>query len=429
MMDSLHVPLVSGPAGRAVAFSRPAGSLRVGEAVAYFAAWLTELGKKSGNYPRIARAYMNFCLAASYGFDVTSLGLFAATKGGSQASAVRKFLVWHHHAGQPVVVPDLPSRPRLPAALNALILQFIDAHHSLHSQESRATYTRVLNGFFLFLDGETEAGRPDHLSERSVRNYLQTLVDKQLSAFTRRLYLTVLQQLVAWVLQQRDVRGLSLQQVEDLSRISLIQGPSIDTTTFYKDPLSGEERAALMDSLVDVRDRAMVALMAWGGLRTVELVRLRLSDVELGASRLFVQGKGKETRRLVAMDAECRDAVAAYLAADQYWPTATNASLQQHRPLFERMTVTRSIRRKVRQFLQELGLASNRRSAHSLRHTAAQELLNGGVDSGFVQRHLRHANFQSTLGYTINHYDQEYMAKITVPRPKKRAVGQPDLPA
>lgn len=432
MIPTSDSPLVLPTTDRAVSASRPPGSLRVSEAVAYFETWLGQAGKKPGNYPRIAAAYVVFCLQANFGFDPVSLSLFALTKKtASQASAARKFVRWHECVGQPLIVADLPTKPALPPAVHSLILEFIDAHHSLRSVESRVTYTRILNGFFLFLAGETEKGCPDQLSERSVRNYMDTQAEKQLSAFTRRLYLTVIQQLVSWVLQQRDARNLSMKQIEDLSRIGQLQGPRIDTTIFYKDPLSGAERDALMSSLTNVRDRALLALMAWGGLRTVEIVRLRLDDVDLAKNRLFVKGKGRETRQEVGLHPECQEALRAYLADDKYWldNKTRNITPKQGRPLFAGLTVTRSIRRKVRQYLQGLGLATKRRSAHSLRHTAAQQLLSDGVESVYVQRHLRHANFQSTLVYTINHFDQGYLAQITDPHPKKATDTTTDLTA
>lgn len=429
-MPRSEAPLVFTAAEHALSINRPPGSLRMSEAAAYFASWLKEAGKKPGNYPRIASGYMTFCLQASFGLDATSLALFAATKNSlSQVSAVRKFLQWHQNMGQPPIIADLPKKVVLPPAVHELILHFIDAHHSLRSLESRATYTRILNGFFLFLNGETEKGCPNQLSERSVRNYMDTLAEKQLSAFTRRLYLTVIQQLVSWILQQRDAKSLSMKQIEDLSRIDQLQGPRIDTSTFYKDPLSGDERDELMASLTDCRDRALVALMAWGGLRTVELVRLRLEDIDLTKNRLFVKGKGKETRQEVGLPVPCQKALKQYLANERYWPSNDNKEGHKpSRPLFAGLTATRSIRRKVRQYLQALGLSSSRRSAHSLRHTAAQELLNDGVESVYVQRHLRHANFQSTLVYTIHHFDQGYLAQVTEPRPKKRSTVTPDLP-
>ncbi|WP_332369789.1 hypothetical protein [Spirosoma telluris] len=68
----------------------------------YFAAWLP----KPGNYPRIVRPYLVYCLTNKYSIDRFSLSLFAAGLPANRISPLRKFLLFYQIQGMPRLVVD-----------------------------------------------------------------------------------------------------------------------------------------------------------------------------------------------------------------------------------------------------------------------------------------------------------------------------------
>ena len=145
----------------------------------------------------------------------------------------------------------------------------------------------------------------------------------------------------------------------------------------------------------------MYALMAWGGLRTIEVVRLEIGDLDLKRKRISIMGKGKHVKEDIKLPKVCM------LILEQYIQTLPNYSTST--PLFIGLT-TRSIRYLVGKYFKEGSLTRPKLSAHSLRHTAAQQLLEDGVDPIHVQRHLRHQHFETTMGYIRKKTDEDYFA-------------------
>lgn len=139
-----------------------------------------------------------------------------------------------------------------------------------------------------------------------------------------------------------------------------------------------------------------VAVMVSTGIRAGELVTLRSDDVDLAGRRMRIQGKGAREREVYLPDAWLTGLTASYLS--------TRRTLGVVHPclLFNRSgdaLTTSALRSRVRNAAAGAGL---RRSItpHMLRHTAATQLIEAGVDIRFVQRLLGHASLSTTELYT-----------------------------
>src|ERR687886_1014800 len=105
----------------------------------YFAADLP----KSSNYPRHAKAYLQYCLQQGYSVDGFSLGQYTANLPPNRISPIRKFLFFYQRMGSPLILPD-PKRLRIPPAANDLVLRFIREAKSLRGDQSKDPYTKAL---------------------------------------------------------------------------------------------------------------------------------------------------------------------------------------------------------------------------------------------------------------------------------------------
>lgn len=155
------------------------------------------------------------------------------------------------------------------------------------------------------------------------------------------------------------------------------------------------ERAARRASLDDLTALLAVEVLLCTGLRVGELASVTVDDIDLAEGVITVNGKGSRQRRVFLPDPELRALLASYLGArartahgtDHLLVTAQGAAFTQH------------IRKLVRETAEAAALA-RRVTPHMLRHTAATQLLENGLDIRFVQRLLGHQSISTTEGYT-----------------------------
>jgi integrase/recombinase XerD len=147
-----------------------------------------------------------------------------------------------------------------------------------------------------------------------------------------------------------------------------------------------------------VRDAAMLELIYAAGLRVSELVTLKLQDVQLEAGFVRVIGKGAK-ERIVPIGQYAREKVRFYLdhARDRLLKIRPSAYLfiaRGGRPM-----TRQGFWKLLRQYAVIAGLRK-KVTPHSLRHSFASHLLEGGADLRAVQVMLGHADISTTQIYT-----------------------------
>lgn len=148
-----------------------------------------------------------------------------------------------------------------------------------------------------------------------------------------------------------------------------------------------------------VRDRAILELLYGSGLRISELTGMDVDDLDLEAGSLRVLGKGGKERE-VPLGSFGRDAVSAYLTRGRP-ALATGVSrgalfLNARGGRLSRQSCARLLGRYVR-----LAGIDRRVTLHTLRHSFATHLLEGGADVRVVQELLGHASVATTQIYTL----------------------------
>ena len=148
------------------------------------------------------------------------------------------------------------------------------------------------------------------------------------------------------------------------------------------------------------RDRAIFETLYSAGLRVSELVGINLNDLDLEDGLVRVRGKGKR-ERLSPLGSFAVKAIEQWMR--NRVPADKQRSGDDGDPLFlnkfgQRLT-TRSIGRMLEKYLKLTGLDS-RTSPHTIRHSFATHLLNGGADIRSVQELLGHKSLVTTQIYT-----------------------------
>jgi len=160
------------------------------------------------------------------------------------------------------------------------------------------------------------------------------------------------------------------------------------------------------DSRNYLRDAAMLELMYAAGLRVSEAVGVNRSDLDFKGGSLRVRGKGNKDR-VVLFGEPCAQALRRYIEAERIPPQSAIRSPQpainNGDPLFTndkgaRITV-RTAHRIVKRWALQAGLPPET-SPHTLRHSFATHLLDGGADLKSVQQLLGHESLATTQIYT-----------------------------
>ncbi len=153
------------------------------------------------------------------------------------------------------------------------------------------------------------------------------------------------------------------------------------------------------------RDRAVLELLYATGMRVSELTRLSMGDLDIDHGSCLVFGKGGK-ERLVPVGKVALTVVERYLRGlrPELERGAGKAALflNQRGTRLGRMSVWTIVSRAARR----AGI-SRRISPHTLRHSCATHLLEGGADLAAVQELLGHADISTTQIYT--HLDREYL--------------------
>lgn len=158
----------------------------------------------------------------------------------------------------------------------------------------------------------------------------------------------------------------------------------------------------------DLRNIAMMEIMYGAGLRVSELIFLRLQDVNLGAGLLRVMGKGSK-ERMIPIGAKARVVTQEWI--DKARPLVLTNSPSQY--LFVARAgkpMTRQAFWKIIKRHATLAGISKNITPHTLRHSFATHLLEGGADLRSVQTLLGHSDISTTQIYT--HISRDYLIKM-----------------
>ena len=139
-----------------------------------------------------------------------------------------------------------------------------------------------------------------------------------------------------------------------------------------------------------------VALMVATGLRVSEVVSIQYHDIDLSGRTVRIVGKGRRERQVFLTNRWIHALTRAYLETRAGLPVAHSNLLfnRRHGPL-----TAPAMRSRLAKAAGNAGLSA-RVTPHMLRHSAATQLIEAGVDIRFIQRLLGHASLSTTEIYT-----------------------------
>lgn len=368
--------------------------------------WLLRKYAVTGAYLVNARSFLR---TYTQGGNVQSqLYDYLSERRSSLRSILNRFLRFLELRDFTYLVNDL-NEPKLPISNPFVKLFLISAQDRLRSKVSLSTYSTILNGYFRTIKDD-----PTRINKRTAGKYV---LSPALSDYTKRLYKSVLKAFCEWVLQyqlldpselsreqrliKRALKKISIQSLREVISLRVLLPRSL-TSTYHKDSLSDQQRKRMLSLAKKQRDKAILALMAWNGLRTIEILRLSISDVKILQGKIAVWGKGKseKAKDVIKLSSVAKKELSHYL---------------KQRPvkkgkLFDGLTRA-ELDELINSYLKKLRV-KGKYSPHSLRHTAGQLMYEKKIPLELIQKTLRHADMRTTMIYAQRAIDKQYFNRL-----------------
>lgn len=242
--------------------------------------------------------------------------------------------------------------------------------------------------------------KPDDIAKQDVEDYIAALDADGESARSKARRLASIHEFHRFALAQHAVSA------DVAASVKAPKGASV-----LPDVLSVDEVSRLLDAaavggstdLVVLRDKALLEFMYATGCRVSEAVGTNLDDIDLEEKVVRLMGKGSK-QRLVPLGSYARNSVVAYLNAGRgELERRSTAKVPERRALFLNKRGKRISRQSVWEIVKTAGERAGITKPlhpHTLRHSFATHLIQGGADVRTVQELLGHASVTTTQIYT-----------------------------
>jgi integrase/recombinase XerD len=167
------------------------------------------------------------------------------------------------------------------------------------------------------------------------------------------------------------------------------------------DFLTVMEAKSLLYKIDSFRDYSMVLVMLYGGLRVSEVCNLDREDIDFEEYTITVRNTKNRIDRTVMVTEKCIKAIEQYLKTRNDSGKPLFISQRKKRISWERiyrLVKKYAIMANLRVY-EDNGVSKTKVSPHTLRHTAATNLIANDCDVVVVQQHLGHRDIQSTMKY------------------------------
>lgn len=260
-----------------------------------------------------------------------------------------------------------------------------------HSLNTVSAYDSDLKDYAIFLKTYRQVFDVVDISEEDINYYLQSLKRRELAKSSIQRKTTAIKMFHKFLFDERITNSNVSLKVKNQKRDIIL--PSVLTKEEILKMLDGIK----IDTKLGIRNKAMCEILFGCGLRVSELLNLTLSDVHLKSKYLDVIGK-RDKERLSPLNDFAAFCLRNYIEEARPLLIKKNTNI-----LFVNYKGDPYSRVGFYKYIKKLALENNidkNISPHTLRHTFATTLLNGGADIRIVQSLLGHESIKTTEIYT-----------------------------
>ena len=261
------------------------------------------------------------------------------------------------------------------------------------SKNTIEAYNRDILDYIEFLEKQYNVTKPKDIEGEYLKRYLDKLVRAHLKKSSERRKLSAINSFIDYLYKEERISN---------EQITRVKSPKMEKrlpVVLTINEVNALIEASKGDKPLDYRNYCMMELLYGSGLRISELINLNIGDIHLNNKLINVFGKGSK-ERIVPLNQESIKALQAYVLP---YRVLINPKIKDMDALFINRNGERISRVGVFKLIKELGLKAGIQkeiSPHTLRHTFATHLLEGGADIMAVKELLGHEDISTTEFYT-----------------------------
>ena len=289
---------------------------------------------------------------------------------------------------------------RLQEVLQSAFVNYEITENTENMKEAERNYVEI------FLS----AKRIEGCSEKSLRYYKAT-IEAILATLDKNVEYIVTDDIREYLTQYQQKNGLSKVTIDNIRRILssffswlededyILKNPvrrihKVKTGTNIKETYSDEAMELMRDNCTEIRDLAIIDMLASTGMRVGEMVLLNRDDIDFNERECVVFGKGSK-ERVVYFDARTKIHLQNYLESRKDNNPALFVSLKSPH---ERLKIG-GVEVRLREFGRQLGI--NKVHPHKFRRTLATMAIDKGMPIEQLQQLLGHRKIDTTLQYAM----------------------------
>ena len=247
-------------------------------------------------------------------------------------------------------------------------------------------------GFFPFLVMK-KIDSLDKVNKNTIREYIMYLVDRKVAKSSITCKLSAVRSFYNYLQKEELLKENPLDKIsspkQDKKLPSYLTGDEVNKFLAAPD----------ISTPVGQRDRAILELLYASGLRVSELAHLTRSQIDMDTREIRIMGKGSKERQ-VLMGKPAQTAITAYLKSGRPQLLGKNKKTEAvFINRYGKQLIERRIQKIVTKYARAGGI-KKKVHPHTIRHTFATHLLDGGADLRVVQELLGHASLTTTQIYT-----------------------------
>ena len=275
--------------------------------------------------------------------------------------------------------------------------EFLDKKRLLSSYTIR-NYVIDLTTFFEFLNSISLKSLHD-LHKNHIRGYMRWLSMRNVSRKSISRKLSSLKTFFTYLEDNNEISHNPAEMVKPPKQDQKL--PRIENS----EDISKMMEEDFISTKMKLRNSTIIEVLYGSGMRVSELRNLLLENINLESGEIKVKGKGNK-ERIVLIGEKAVNSIKKYLDFERKTTSNTNYLFLNK---FGNPISTRSIQRIVKKYSQIAGLHEDFHT-HTLRHSFATHMLDGGADIKVVQELLGHSSPTTTQIYT--HISKEKMKEI-----------------
>ena len=229
----------------------------------------------------------------------------------------------------------------------------------------------------------------DEISQQSIENYFLDISDFNYSTSTKKRFYSSIRNFLKYLDEEENILQIKLSELRLKSIRKLPEVLSVED-------IEKMINAYKHDHFLNSRNKTIIDVLYSTGCRVSELCNINLSDLDLVDNSLKLKGKGSK-QRIVPIGSELKLNLLKYLKIRENFINSKGEPLflTKSRNSLDRTAVFRIIKNTALKASLDTNI-----HPHTLRHSAATHMLEGGCDLRTVQEFLGHSSVSTTQIYT-----------------------------